>query len=133
MDDVPQLTAADHARLLRRGFQLEYATLGWNVVGVVILAVAAVAARSVALAGFGVDSLIEIGASAVVIWELSDTYGRRRATALRLIATAFILLVSKHNDDAPEPTSERAPRFARHGSHKLRLARAGAGTRAIAR
>jgi hypothetical protein len=37
--------------LLRRGFLLEYATLAWNVVGIVVLAVAAVAARSVALAG----------------------------------------------------------------------------------
>ena len=59
------------ATLLRRGFLLEYTTLGWNVVGVVVLGVAASAARSVALAGFGLDSLIEIGASTVVIWELS--------------------------------------------------------------
>src|SRR6185312_8529003 len=48
---------------LRRGFALEYVTLGWNVAGIVILAIAAAAARSVALAGFGLDSLIEIGAS----------------------------------------------------------------------
>jgi hypothetical protein len=46
--------------LLRRGFALEYATLAWNVAGIVILAIAAVAARSMALAGFGLDSLIEI-------------------------------------------------------------------------
>jgi hypothetical protein len=43
-------------RFLRRGLALEYATLGWNVVGIVVLAVAAIAARSVALAGFGLDS-----------------------------------------------------------------------------
>jgi divalent metal cation (Fe/Co/Zn/Cd) transporter len=78
--------------LVRRGFLLEYATLGWNVVGVVILGYAALAARSVALAGFGLDSLIEIGASAVVVWELSDTHGGRRERALRLIAMAFVLL-----------------------------------------
>jgi predicted lysophospholipase L1 biosynthesis ABC-type transport system permease subunit len=42
--------------LLRRGFALEYATLGWSVAGIVVLALAAVAARSVALAGFGLDS-----------------------------------------------------------------------------
>ena len=54
--------------LLRRGLALEYVTLGWNVAGIVILAIAAAAARSVALAGFGLDSLIEIGASTVVIW-----------------------------------------------------------------
>ena len=65
MDDLAQ------ARLLRRGFWLEYVTLGWNVAGIVVLVVAAVAARSVALAGFGLDSPIEIGASVVVVWELS--------------------------------------------------------------
>lgn len=45
--------AGDPARqaLLRRGFALEYVTLAWNVAGIVVLAVAAVAARSVALAG----------------------------------------------------------------------------------
>lgn len=40
-----------------------------------MLAIAAVSAGSVALAGFGVDSLIEIGASTVVIWELSGSGG----------------------------------------------------------
>ena len=58
---------------MRRGFALEWATLGWNVAGIVVLAFAAITARSVALAGFGRNSLIEIGASAVVIWELSGT------------------------------------------------------------
>jgi hypothetical protein len=62
------------------------------VVGIVVLAVAAIAAGSVALAGFGLDSLIEIGASAVVIWELSGTGQARQQIALRLIGTAFGLL-----------------------------------------
>jgi len=78
--------------LLRRGFALEYATLGWNVVGIVVLAVAAVSARSVALAGFGLDSLIEIGASTVVLWELSGTGEERQKRALRLIGAGFALL-----------------------------------------
>ena len=86
------IDARQQARLLRRGFFLEYATLVWNVVGIVILTLAALTARSVALAGFGLDSLIEIGASAVVIWELSGTGELRRRRALRLIGIAFILL-----------------------------------------
>lgn len=45
-----------------------------------------------ALAGFGLDSLIEIGASAVVVWELSGTRMERQRRALRLIAYAFIAL-----------------------------------------
>lgn len=80
------------ARLLRRGFALEYATLGWNVIGIVVLAIAAIRARSVALAGFGLDSLIEIGASTVVIWELAGTGEVRQRHALRLIGIAFALL-----------------------------------------
>lgn len=75
--------------LLRRGFALEYATLVWNVVGIVVLAGAALEAKSVALAGFGLDSLIEIGASLVVVWELSGTGAARRRKALRLIGAAF--------------------------------------------
>lgn len=80
---------ARHA-LLRRGRRLEWATLAWNVVGIVVLAVAAVRAGSIALAGFGLDSLIEIGASTVVLWELADTGEERQRRALRLIGAAFI-------------------------------------------
>lgn len=81
-----------HRVLVRRGFILEYLTLSWNMVGVVILAIAAVAARSVALAGFGLDSLIEIGASTVVIWELSGSGEERQRRGLRLIGYAFAAL-----------------------------------------
>jgi divalent metal cation (Fe/Co/Zn/Cd) transporter len=86
--------AGDRARqaLLRRGFALEYMTLAWNVIGIVVLAIAAVSARSVALAGFGLDSLIEIGASTVVIWELSGTGEGRQRRGLRLIGYAFAAL-----------------------------------------
>jgi divalent metal cation (Fe/Co/Zn/Cd) transporter len=87
-------TADDAARsgLLRRGFALEYLTLAWNVVGIVVLAIAAISARSVALAGFGLDSLIEIGASTVVIWELSGSGEERQRRGLRLIEYAFAAL-----------------------------------------
>jgi divalent metal cation (Fe/Co/Zn/Cd) transporter len=80
-------------RLLRRGLRLEYATLAWNVVGSVVLLAAAVAVGSLALAGFGVDSVIEIVASAVVVWQLKGTAGGARdRRALRAIAVAFALL-----------------------------------------
>ena len=83
---------ATQAALLRRGFVLEYVTLAWNAVGIVILAIAAISAWSVALAGFGMDSLIEIGASTVVIWELSGTGEDRQRRGLRLIGYAFAAL-----------------------------------------
>jgi divalent metal cation (Fe/Co/Zn/Cd) transporter len=86
--------ADDLARvgLLRGGFALEYATLAWNAAGIVVLVVAAVSARSVALAGFGLDSLIEIGASMVVVWELSGAGEERQRRGLRLIGYAFAAL-----------------------------------------
>ena len=86
--------SATRSILLRRGFALEFVTLAWNVAGIVVLAIAAVAARSVALAGFGLDSLIEIGASTVVIWELSGTSAERQRRGLRLIGYAFAALAA---------------------------------------
>src|SRR5215207_7231329 len=79
--------------LLRRGLRLEYATLGWNAVEIGFLMYAAVTARSVALAGFALDSMIEIFASLVVVWQLKGTgeaHGERRA--VRLIGLAFFAL-----------------------------------------
>ncbi len=81
-----------YSPMLRRGLHLEYTTLAWNVVGLVVLAWSALAARSVALAGFGLDSLIEIGASIVVVWELTGVDVQRQRRALRLIGGAFALL-----------------------------------------
>jgi divalent metal cation (Fe/Co/Zn/Cd) transporter len=87
--------AAADGVLLRRGFALEYATLGWNVVGIAVLGVAAWSARSVALAGFGLDSLIEIGASIVVMWHLSGSRDEaRQHRALRVIGIAFAALAA---------------------------------------
>jgi divalent metal cation (Fe/Co/Zn/Cd) transporter len=80
--------------LLRRGFRLEYVTLAWNVVGVIILAYAAIRAHSVALAGFGLDSLVEIGASFVVVWELANINPERQRRALKLIGWAFMVLAT---------------------------------------
>jgi divalent metal cation (Fe/Co/Zn/Cd) transporter len=61
-------------------------------VGVIVLTIAALSARSVALAGFGLDSVIEIGASTVVLWELLDVAQLRRRKAMKLIGSAFVAL-----------------------------------------
>lgn len=83
----------DRLRLRRRGLRLELATLGWNVVGSVLVLAAAVSARSVALAGFGLDSLIEIVASVVVVWQLQEMHAvERERRALRVIGFSFLLL-----------------------------------------
>lgn len=80
--------------LLGRGVWLEYATLLWNVVGSVLVISAAVGAASAALAGFGLDSLIEIFASVVVVWQLKGIEQGRERRALKLIGSAFLLLAA---------------------------------------
>jgi divalent metal cation (Fe/Co/Zn/Cd) transporter len=77
--------------LLRRGLSLEYATLFWNVVGTVVM-IAAVRTSSAALAGFGLDSAIEIFASVVVVWQLKGLEQGGESLAFKLIGTAFIAL-----------------------------------------
>jgi divalent metal cation (Fe/Co/Zn/Cd) transporter len=84
-------SGSEHLR--RRGLRLEYATLGWNVIGSVLVLAAAVTARSVALAGFGLDSLIEIVASLVVVWQLREMQAvERERRALQIIGVSFLLL-----------------------------------------
>ena len=78
--------------LTRRGLRLEYATLGWNLIGVPVLVVAAIRSGSAAAAGFGFDSAIEIGASLVVVWQLTGAPKEREALGLRLIGYAFVAL-----------------------------------------
>jgi divalent metal cation (Fe/Co/Zn/Cd) transporter len=85
---------AERTRLVRRGLRLEYLTLSWNVVGVIVLVIAALRARSIALAGFGFDTLVEIGASTVVVWELTGVHREREQRAMRLIGGAFVLLIA---------------------------------------
>jgi divalent metal cation (Fe/Co/Zn/Cd) transporter len=80
------------AQLLRRGLYLEYITLGWNITGAGIVMGAAYLTGSVALSGFGIDSLIEIFASVIVVWQLRGVGLAREQRALRLISIAFFAL-----------------------------------------
>jgi divalent metal cation (Fe/Co/Zn/Cd) transporter len=85
-------------RLRRRGVRLEWATNGWNVMEVVVTVTLGLQARSLALIAFGLDSVVEIFASSVVIWNLKDRRtdpgDRRIHRSLRLIATAFWVLAA---------------------------------------
>ncbi|HMG82640.1 MAG TPA: cation transporter [Ferruginibacter sp.] len=78
--------------LLRKGKFLEYATLGWNVIGVFVLIMAVRNIHSIALIGFGFDTLLEIGASIIVIWELNGTGDKRQRVGLRSLSIAFFAL-----------------------------------------
>lgn len=79
--------------LLAKALRLEYGTIVWNGGEAVFTMGLGIAAGSLALIGFGTDSLIEIFASLVVVWHLKgeDDPDRERL-ALRLIAVAFITL-----------------------------------------
>ena len=79
----------DYRLLLGRALWLEYMTLAWNVVSAVAVTLAALAAHSVALAGFGLDSIIEILASLTVVWQLKGISQRREQRALRIIGLAL--------------------------------------------
>jgi divalent metal cation (Fe/Co/Zn/Cd) transporter len=85
--------AAERGALLRRGLRLEYLTVGWNVVEGVVSVLAALAAGSVALLGFGIDSFVETTSGLVLIWRLRAERGARDAAAIaRLDARAHKLV-----------------------------------------
>lgn len=81
-----------HSPLLQRGLWLEYVTLSWNIIGTTVVVIAAFETGSAALAGFGLDLLIEIFASVVVVWQLKGIERGRESLALKLIGAAFLLL-----------------------------------------
>lgn len=58
--------ATERALHLRRALQLEFLTVGWHVLEGIIAVLAALAARSVALLGFGLDSFVESASGAVL-------------------------------------------------------------------
>lgn len=78
--------------LLKKGLLLEYITLGWNVFGTGIALWTGIAASSLALFGFGIDSAIEIFASVVVVWQLKAIHKNNEKFALKLIGASFMIL-----------------------------------------
>jgi divalent metal cation (Fe/Co/Zn/Cd) transporter len=70
---------------------LAWLSLGWHLVEAVIAAAAGLAAGSIALIGFGGDSLIEAGAAGVILWRFSSGQERH---AQRLIGASFLLLAA---------------------------------------
>jgi divalent metal cation (Fe/Co/Zn/Cd) transporter len=56
--------------LVRQAFLLEYFTVAWMVIEAAIAIGSAVAAQSITLLAFGIDSLIELASAAVLIWRL---------------------------------------------------------------
>jgi len=88
--------------LVRKALKLEYLTVGWNVVEGVVSVLAAVAAGSVALLGFGIDSFVETTSGAILIWRLwAERHARDREAieqldrrAHKLVGVSLFLLAS---------------------------------------
>lgn len=84
----------NNAALLRRGLRLEYFTIVWNALEAAVAVGAGISAGSVALVAFGLDSLIELFAASVVVWQLRGATEERERRALRLIAVSFFVLAA---------------------------------------
>jgi divalent metal cation (Fe/Co/Zn/Cd) transporter len=88
----PSAVEPGAARLRRRGLRLEYASMTWMTAEAAVAIAAGILASSIALTGFGLDSVIELGSAAVVIWALRGRDERRQARAVRLIGLTFFAL-----------------------------------------
>ncbi|MGI9103597.1 MAG: cation transporter [Terriglobales bacterium] len=84
----------DPAEIMRRGRFLEYITVGWNSVEALAAIVSGLIAGSIALVGFGLDSVIECFSGGVLLWRLraGDGDDRREPMALRLAGVSFVAL-----------------------------------------
>jgi divalent metal cation (Fe/Co/Zn/Cd) transporter len=59
------------AALIEQAFRLEYITLGWMTIEAAVAIGSGVAAKSLTLMVFGIDSLIELASAAVLVWRLT--------------------------------------------------------------
>lgn len=88
---------SNRAAAVRRGQHLEYFTIGYNSLEGLIAITAGLIAGSIALVGFGFDSLIEVTSGSILLWRLhADVDETRRERieeiSLRLVGACFILL-----------------------------------------
>ena len=79
-------------RLVRRGLWLEYASMAWMTAEATVAITAGVAAGSIALVGFGLDSVIEFASAGIVVWQLRGE--GRETRAVRLIGVTFFALAA---------------------------------------
>ena len=66
-----KVAIGSRAALVREAFRLEYLTIGWMVIEAVVAIGSGIAARSITLLAFGIDSVIELISAGVLIWRLS--------------------------------------------------------------
>lgn len=90
---------ADRAALVARGRPLEYLTIAWNSFEATVALIAGVLAGSIALVGFGLDSVIETTSAGILLWRLRtdqnpDQRERAERTAHHLVGVCFLLLAA---------------------------------------
>jgi divalent metal cation (Fe/Co/Zn/Cd) transporter len=91
------IAATERQRVVRRGQWLTWATLLYNSLEAALSIFAGVMARSVALIGFGIDSVIELVAGGAGLWRLRAdidplTRARTERQTVRLIGLCFLAL-----------------------------------------
>ena len=92
---APQLTLADRTRLGRRAQWLAGASVAYNVLEAVVAVAAGLVAGSVALVGFGLDSVVEVSSGVIILWQFRHRMPEtRERQALRLMAIAFFALAA---------------------------------------
>ena len=89
----------ERASLVQRGLWLNYLTIGYNSLEAIVSLAAGLVAGSVALVGFGFDSVIELTASGAAQWRLrADVDPERRASVerltLRIVGWCFLALAA---------------------------------------
>src|SRR4051794_29738379 len=90
-----ELGAADKSRLVRRTQLLAAASVTYNVVEAIIAIAAGVAAGSIALVGFGLDSVVEVSSGVIILWQFRHRLPEsRERQALRLMAVSFFALAA---------------------------------------
>ena len=93
--DHPALTPAERSRLGRRAQLLAGASVAYNVLEAVIAVAAGIAAGSVALIGFGLDSVVEVSSGLIILWQFRHRLPEsRERLALRLMAVSFFALAA---------------------------------------
>ena len=89
------MVSITHTSVLeRRVVRLAWATIAWNVVEAVVAIAAGMAAGSVALVGFGLDSTVEVMSAVVIVWQFRGMAEDRERRALKLIAVSFFGLAA---------------------------------------
>jgi divalent metal cation (Fe/Co/Zn/Cd) transporter len=89
----PELDAQERRRLGRRAQLLAGASVAYNAVEAVVAIAAGVVAGSVALVGFGLDSVVEVSSGLIVLWQFRHPLPEsRERQALKLMAVAFFAL-----------------------------------------